>query len=128
MCGLTTGCRRGELLNLTWSRIDFDNAWLIVTGTKGHYDRHQPLNALAVAMLRQLQPQTLKDEGPFMSMRTINRATWFREIVRSASIGRCTIHDLRRTYCTDIARLRVNPLVVERLAGHAAASTTAWYY
>ncbi|MCH7591309.1 MAG: site-specific integrase [Planctomycetes bacterium] len=40
----------------------------------------------------------------------------------------CTIHDLRRTFCTDLARLGVNQAIVQGLAGHASAATTATYY
>ena len=49
-------------------------------------------------------------------------------IVKAAGIERCTIHDLRRTFCTDLARLGVNQLVVQRLGGHSCAATTATYY
>jgi len=52
----------------------------------------------------------------------------FREIMKRARIVRCTIHDLRRTYCTDLARLGVNQLVVQRLAGHSSETTTAKFY
>ncbi len=52
----------------------------------------------------------------------------FEKMVKPAGIARCTSHDLRRTFCTDLAGLGVNPLVVQRLAGHASATTTARYY
>ena len=52
----------------------------------------------------------------------------FRMIVDAAGIERCTIHDLRRTLCTDLACLGVNQLVVQKLAGHASATTTTKYY
>ncbi|UCE62055.1 MAG: tyrosine-type recombinase/integrase [Phycisphaerales bacterium] len=127
---LTTGCRRGELLGLTWDRVDFANARLIITGTKAQRNRVQPLNSEAVAMLRDLQRSTLRDGGPFVSLgpdgTTVSHR--FKQIVETAGIAGCTIHDLRRTFCTDLARLGVNQLVVQRLAGHASASTTARYY
>ena len=125
---LTTGCRRGELLGLTWDRVDFANTSILVTGTKAHRDRMQPLNSEAVRSLRGLQASTLKDGGPFRSLNRVSVDKRFREIVKQAGIAHCTIHDLRRTFCTDLARLGVNQLVIQRLAGHACAATTATYY
>ena len=122
------GCRRGELLSLEWGRIDLNSAQAVITGTKAHRDRVQPLNADAVSMLRKLQPQTLRDGGPFRSFNGHNMPDVFKRIVKKAGVEPCTIHDLRRTFCTDLARLGVNQLVVQRLAGHAASSTTARYY
>ncbi len=73
-------------------------------------------------------PMTLKDGGPFKSFSKSVLCKQFKDAVKAAAIKRCTIHDLRRTFCTDLARLGVNQLVVQRLAGHATASTTARYY
>ncbi len=38
------------------------------------------------------------------------------------------VHDLRRTFCTDLAKLGVNQLVVQQLAGHANSKTTEVFY
>ena len=125
---LTTGCRRGELLGLTWNRVDLETGGIVVTGTKAHRDRTQPLNEQAIRMLRGLQASTLKDGGPFQSLKSVNAANRFRIIVERSGIAYCSIHDLRKTFCTDLARLGVNQLVVQRLAGHACSATTATYY
>jgi integrase len=125
---LTTGCRRGELLGLEWSRVDFDNARLLVTGTKAKRDRLQPLSPEAVVMLRGIQASTLKDGGPFRSMTPSGSCHAFQAIVKAAGIAPCVIHDLRRTFCTDLARAGVNALVMQHLAGHAAMQTTAKFY
>ena len=125
---LTTGCRIGELLGLEWSRVNLETAQIVVTGTKGHKDRVQPLNGDAVAKLNGLRAPTLRDGGPFRSMRYTVTAKQFQDIVADAGIAHCTLHDLRRTFCTDLARLGVNQLVVQRLAGHASSATTATYY
>ena len=125
---LTTGCRRGELLGLTWDRVDFDNAQIVVTATKAHKDRVQPMNDESTVMLRELQATTLKDGGPFVAFQHLNVPQRFTAIVVTAGIDHCTFHDLRRTFCTDLARLGVNQLVVQRLAGHASSTTTAKFY
>ena len=124
---LNTGCRRSELLGLTWNRVDFENARIVITGTKAKRDRVQPLTPDDVVALRELQATTLKHGGPFVSL-LHNPGRDFQAIVKAASIAHCSLHDLRRTFCTDLARLNVNQLIVQQLAGHAHASTTAKYY
>ncbi len=127
--GLQTGCRISELLGLVWRNVDFDNAWLVVTATKGKKDRLQPLPPEALQMLRELQASTLRDGGPFKSIGTRSKAhKAFQAIVTASGIAACTFHDLRRTFCTDLARAGVNQLVCQKLAGHASSTTTARYY
>ncbi len=46
----------------------------------------------------------------------------------AAKIKRCTIHNLRDTFCTDLARAGVNQKIVQELAGHESIGTTAKYY
>ena len=75
-----------------------------------------------------LQASTLKDGGPFRSTTYDRVARQWRKIVKAAGIRHCTFHDMRRTFCTDLARLGVNQRVVQQLAGHASAMTTARYY
>ena len=126
---LTTGCRRNELLYLTWDRVDFENAQLVIISTKAKQDRLQPLNTEASAKLRRLQASTLKDGGPFVGLGAPSTVSErFRDIVNAANIERCTVHTLRRTFCTDLARLGVNQLVCQKLAGHASSATTAKFY
>lgn len=125
---LHTGCRRGELLGLVWADIDCDNSVMVVRHTKSKRDRVQPLNTVAVEALRGMLCLTLKDAGPFRSMNRNTTCQRFRDIVRAAGIPRCTLHDLRRSFATDLARLGINQLVAQKLCGHASASTTARYY
>lgn len=51
----------------------------------------------------------------------------FRTIRRHAKVGRCTIHDLRRSCITNWAA--VSPIhVVRELAGHSDIKTTQQFY
>ena len=127
--GYSTGCRLNEIRRLAWDRVSFDRAEIHVTETKGKRDRVIPLTPQAVQMLRKLQASTLKDGGPFLGMghtRTIQKH--FDDIVTAAKIKRCTIHNLRDTFCTDLARAGINQKIVQELAGHESIATTAKYY
>ncbi len=44
-----------------------------------------------------------------------------------AGIARCTPHDLRRTYISNLLAAGIGPFLVQRLAGHADPATTALY-
>jgi integrase len=129
LVALTTGCRRGELLALTWADVNLRaDPHMVVRHTKGKQDRIQPLHPVAVAALQILQSTTLKDRGPWRAWSKNRVPPAFRRIVAKAGIPPATIHDLRKTFCTDLLRLGVNQLVVQKLAGHASAATTASYY
>ena len=129
LLALRTGCRCSELLRLAWGRVRFDHAELQITETKGHRDRVQPLDGGCVTALKELLPSTLKDGGPFRNMghiRTVQKE--FAAIVREAGIAHCTLHNLRATFCTDLARKDVNQKTLQELAGHTSMMTTGRYY
>ncbi|MCH7814060.1 MAG: site-specific integrase [Planctomycetes bacterium] len=124
---LNTGGRRGELLGLTWGRVDLDEARVHFAKTKGKKDRFVPIAPEVVVVLRRLQAQTLQAGGPFVGMgNNINRA-WSR-IRKTAGVSDVTIHDLRRTYVTRLVRAGVPLPTVQKLAGHANMATTMRYY
>jgi integrase len=125
---LRTGCRKGELLNLSWSHIDFERAIITVTHTKGKRDRTIPLPPSLINLLRRLRGQNNELSCCLFPWNGQSIIKVFHRIVRAAGIEPCTIHDLRRTFCTDLARAGVNQLVIGRLAGHADSKTTARYY
>ncbi len=51
----------------------------------------------------------------------------FQAIRRRAGVPKCKFHDLRKSYCTNIAQ--ATPLhVVQQLAGHADIRTTQKHY
>lgn len=140
---LTTGCRRGELLGLTWDRVDLDQRVIVLIRTKGKRDRTAPLTDHAAAMLRELRastppmvgPDGAQPKHPWVFASSIgtewdrhNVSHGFQAIVKAAGIDHCTLHDLRRTFCTDLLEAGINEETCRELAGHASASTTARYY
>lgn len=124
---LHTGARRGELLSLSWERVDFRVATATFTKTKGKRDRVVPLNPETVAMLRRLQAQTLLEGGPFIGMDDNTGREWGR-IRKDAKVPDVTIHDLRRTFVTRLIRANVPLPTVQKLAGHSTIQTTLKHY
>ncbi len=142
------GLRQGEILNLTWSDVDFEDQFVRVvrkpaTGTtkawcpKDKDLRLVPLPAQAVNVLTELQLAAgdgqqyvvVNGNGPDAADRVKrqNITRDFRVICRRGGVPRCKFHDLRKSYCTNIAQ--VTPLhVVQQLAGHADIRTTQKHY
>jgi integrase len=128
---LLTGQRRGELTLARWADIDFDaKTWTIpdenAKSGRGHV---VPLNDWAVLELQELQ-------------RLAKRSVWVlpangggehhidpKQLTRSVakclkrfkerSIGAFTLHDLRRTCRTGLAKLGIAPHIAERVLNHA---------
>ena len=68
-------------------------------------------------------------KGPAMGERVKLQNIWrdFQAIRGKAGLPKCTFHDLRKSYCTNLAG--AVPLhVVQELAGHADIRTTRKHY
>jgi integrase len=133
---LTTGLRRGELVNLEWDDIDLDEGTIRVRckegyRTKSGKNRSVPLVAEVVSALRELRGES--GEGYVFGVgrarrwrNTLSRP--FAKIVRRAGIEPCTVHDMRKTFVSHLANAGENEAVVQKLAGHASMATTLKHY
>ncbi|MCP4592562.1 MAG: tyrosine-type recombinase/integrase [bacterium] len=125
---LNTGGRHGELVSLAWDNIDLsDDPSVTFTETKGKRDRLVPIEPADAAVLLKLKAQTLRDGGPFVTLRTKLPHVW-PDIVKAAGVKPITIHDLRRTYITRLIRGGASLPTVQQLAGHATVTTTVEFY
>lgn len=126
---LLTAQRRGELTLARWREIDLDaKTWRIPdenAKTRGHV---VPLSDWAVRELRTLKrragrsPWVLpaKDgSGPIDAKLLTRNLARCQSRFKRLGIARFTLHDLRRTCRTGLARLRVPPHIAERVLNHA---------
>jgi integrase len=139
---LLTAVRRSELALASWSEIDFNaKTWRIpgehVKGRKGEGKGHEvPLSDWAVREFEALQrlakhaPHVLpNDEGngpinPKLLTRGVARC---QERMKKLGIDGFTLHDLRRTCRTGLARLKIAPHIAERVLNHAQERIPATY-
>lgn len=49
-------------------------------------------------------------------------------LFKNADITHCTLHDLRRAFCTYLAACGVDPLAAQKLAGHSSPAVTSKHY
>lgn len=138
----------GEVTNLTWSDVDFEKHQLRVVRKTGSESRAAwtpkdkdmrtvPLPKAAVNILA--GPQLSANDGqeyvfvisrgPTSGGRVKQSNLWrdFQAIREKAGLPKCSFHDLRKSYCTNLAD--AVPLhVVQELAGHADIRTTRKHY
>ena len=134
--GLSTGMRRGEIAALEWRDVDFEAGRIEVRCTAEHRtksarNRTAILLESAAALLRPLRARS----GEGLVFRTRRGTGWgagtfrgFSKIVEKAGIAPCTLHDLRRTFCSHLAMAGVSEATTAALAGHSALETTRRHY
>lgn len=103
---INTGCRRGELFDLTWSNVDLDRRILTVTGAtaKSKRKRHIPLNREATRVLQGWRARVederglvfVNDEG-----KRFDRVSFsWRHLLKDAYISNFRWHDMRHHFAS----------------------------
>lgn len=124
---ILTAQRRGEVVALRWSELDWtETAWsLPPERTKGGRAHVVPLSQLAMTVLGSV----LRIHDEFLFPARGNAAanpSGFSKMKRRldalSGVTDWTLHDLRRTAATHMARLGVAPHVVERILNHATGT------
>lgn len=135
----SAGLRRGEIIALRWTDIDFERALLhvrtamwrrIEDDPKGNRGRTVPLTDELLSALRghrNLKERVLyTDRGEELSNRSI-RNMLSRAQRRANLEANGGIHILRHTFCSHLAIAGVPAKVIQELAGHADLKTTLGY-
>lgn len=129
---LNTGCRRGELLGLEWSRVDLECNLLHFEAQHVKSRRRQsvPLNADAVACLTRLRAvpglaRWVFGEPGAVTLGALQRA-WYPALKR-AGIEDFRIHDLRHTFASWLVMQGESLYVVKQLLRHSSIKVTERY-
>lgn len=127
---LNTGMRRGEMLNLTWDRIDLQQRIIQVINTKSGRNRAIPINSNLLKLLNELK-MNRKNGYLFHNprtgcpYRTVQRS--FKNACRRAKIEGLRFHDLRHTFASRLIELGVDIVRVKELLGHSTVKVTERY-
>lgn len=127
LLAVDSGMRRGEMLKLRWSDIDFDQDKINIIGshTKTERERDAPLSfraKLALINIRELYPI---DQRPFP---LTDIKTGWRSALKLAGITGLQFRDLRTTAITRWQKLGLPLAFAGKLAGHASPKTTQKHY
>ncbi len=127
-----SGMRSGEILNLTWDRVDL-RAGLIrlkAEDTKTDDARLVPLTADLTARLKDLyKVRYLNEPHVFLvkgkSVHSIKTA--FNAACRRAGIKGFRFHDFRYTAVTNMRRAGIDHLAIMRITRHKTMEVFKWY-
>lgn len=133
LLSVNTGCRRGELFDLTWSNVDLDRRLLTVTGAtaKSRRTRHIPLNRVATSVLLNWRGQCGEATGlVFVNERgeRFDRVnTSWRRLLKEAQIYDFRWHDMRHHFASRLAMGGVDLNTIRELLGHSDYAMTLRY-
>ena len=142
---LLTAQRRDEVANMTWSEIGAEGIWTIPAERyKTKRSNHVPLSKAARAVI-EAQPQIdgcdyvfpSRTKTPFSSFgkskARLDKAVLLymqkhvKKVADVEALPNWTLHDLRRTAKTLMARAGVRPDISERVLGHVISGVEATY-
>ena len=124
---ILTGQRRGEVTGMRWQHIDLDVAvWTLPPEfTKNKREHVVPLSPSVVAVIERIPRLNETLVFPARGSST-NVFSGFskakRQLSAKCDLAPWTLHDLRRTVATGLARLDVNPHVIERALNHVSGT------
>lgn len=129
LVALTTGARRGELLRLRWSDIDFVQRTARLERTKNGKPRLLPLTKPVIEQLMRFRekgdglifPSTISKSQPFAF-----RHHWY-ELLKEAGLSGLRFHDLRHSAASNLMRAGRTLFEVGVLLGHSSAQMTQRY-
>ena len=99
---LATGCRRAEVLNLEWSRVDLGRrvTWLEHGTTKNGAARGIPLNRDAMIALEMAKSRNSRWVFTYKGRPMASIGSAFKKALKRADIKDFRFHDLRHTWAS----------------------------
>jgi integrase len=133
---LLTGQRRGDVYGMAWSELDDDGVWTIPAERYKTGRAHTvPLSKAALAIVKS-QPRNGPLVFPDHDGAVFDAGGYRKRLLDAAitkanggkALPRWTLHDLRRTARTLMARAGVRPDFAERVVGHVVGNRVAGIY
>lgn len=134
-----TGCRKGELLNLTWDQVDFINQYFVFPQTKTTGEQRRIFGIAAKELLLSIR-QTSTSNYVFPSANNIDAPRQdclkaLKEICKPAkantqsfsALSKLTLHGLRHSFSTMCNVLGISDVTREGLLGHKKGSVDFIY-
>jgi len=124
-----TGCRKGEVLNLTADEVDLSGRFLRLVDTKTG-DQWRPVGKAALDLFEALSAEE-NSKWLFPAGRgeghVVNLTKPMAKICIMADLEGVTAHTLRHSYATVAHELDYSELTISGLLGHSSNSVTSRY-
>lgn len=131
LISLTTGARQGEILNLEWRHVDFDNKLAYLKETKNGKPRSIALIDTVIEELQTLYQQRNSVKPLVFASKTafgkIDLKKAWKSALDRAGIADCRAHDMRHTFCTLAARQGASNLELATAMGHRTLNMLQHY-
>ena len=119
---INTGLRLGELIGLTWDRVDLSRGVIRLEITKSGKRREVPMNKGSYRALVSLGP---KDNGRVFRTRYIKTA--YNSAVTTAKLDDVNFHRLRHTFASSAVMRGITLKELQELLGHSTLAMTMRY-
>jgi integrase len=128
---LSTGMRRGEIMNLKWRDVDLVKGAILLQVTKNGERRYIPLFGKALDLLRAKHTTQAADSlifpAPHSQSKPLDIRSAWNTALRNAGIANFRFHDLRHTAASYLAMNQASLLEIGTLLGHKTVQMTKRY-
>ena len=125
---LNTGMRKGEILNLRWSDVDFADCYIYIKKSKSNVMRKIPMNTIVVASLKNIKRENdYVFPGPRTGKQYSDIFYPFKQACEKAGIKDMRFHDLRHTAATLMVMGGIDLVTVKEILGHSDIQMTMRY-
>lgn len=119
---IETAMRAGEIVGLTWDRVDLDRRVARLTHTKNGRPRDVPLSSEAIRLL-----EALPEADPVFALKSSQLDALWRKTKERAMVEGLTFHDSRHEAITRLSR-KLDVLALARMVGHSDLRQLQTYY
>lgn len=127
---LNTGMRKGEIFEIRWENIDYNNKLINIVDTKTQNNRIIPMNSVVLKLLKRNESNKLDDYVFHFS-----KPKLFINAVKLSGLNdgitdrrqKFVFHTLRHTFASWLILEGIPIVVVSKLLGHRNISTTMRY-
>jgi integrase len=132
---ILTGARRAALCSMRWEDLDLDaGVWVVpAVWSKNRRETAVPLTSVAVEVLRQRQRQRTKSGWVWPSAKAkighvVNPEKPWRRFLKAAQIAEpASLHDVRRTLGSSLAKSGAAAAVISKALGHISPQSARAY-
>lgn len=124
ICAITTGVRRGELMNLDWKNVDLNNNKIHIHIAKSGKSREVPLSEDARNLFLDLGP---KPEGKVFFLTEAMIRLDYKKAIHNANVKHIPLKSTRHTFASQFRINHGNMNDLQQFLGHSTMGLTMRY-